>query len=86
MRWMYPFEGFMKTLKEYVRNHARPEGSIVEGYVVNEALTFFSKYLKSVETKFNRPKRNLDLIEDSGRAQLSTFKSIGQPIEKASIV
>ena len=77
MRWMYPFERFMKTLKEYVRNRARPEGSIAEGYVVNEALTFCSKYLKGVETRFNRPERNLSLNEDSKRINLSIFKSIG---------
>ena len=31
MQWMYSFERFMKTLKEYVRNYARLEGSIAEG-------------------------------------------------------
>nr|XP_043627820.1 uncharacterized protein LOC122599381 [Erigeron canadensis] len=40
MRWMYPFERYMKKLKNYVRNKARPEGSIVEGYVADEAATF----------------------------------------------
>ena len=39
-------------LKEYVRNRARPEDSIVEGYAVNKALTFFSMYLEGVKTKF----------------------------------
>jgi hypothetical protein len=29
-RWMYPVERFMKTLKGYVRNMARPEASIAE--------------------------------------------------------
>ena len=83
---MYPFERFMKTLKEYVRNSARPEGSIAKGYMVKETLTFCSKYLKGVETKFNRPERNSNLTEDSGRTQLLVFKSIGRPIGKASIV
>nr|GEY36120.1 hypothetical protein [Tanacetum cinerariifolium] len=39
-RWMYPFERFMKKLKNYVQNKAKPKGSIKEGYVVEEALTF----------------------------------------------
>nr|GFA73906.1 hypothetical protein [Tanacetum cinerariifolium] len=39
-RWMYPFERYMKKLKGYVRNKAKPEGSIAEGYVAEEALTF----------------------------------------------
>ena len=46
------------SLNKYVRNRARPEGSIAEGYVVNEALTFCSIYLKDVETRFNRPERH----------------------------
>ncbi|GKC55943.1 DIE2/ALG10 family protein [Tanacetum coccineum] len=37
-RWMYPFERYMKKLKNYVRNKAKPEGSIAEGYVSEEAL------------------------------------------------
>lgn len=40
MRWMYPFERYIKKLKNYVRNQARPEGCIAEGYVAEEALTF----------------------------------------------
>ncbi|GJV02180.1 retrovirus-related pol polyprotein from transposon TNT 1-94 [Tanacetum coccineum] len=36
----------------------KPEGSIAEGYVAEEALTFCSHYLKGVETRFNRPDRN----------------------------
>nr|GEU75137.1 retrotransposon protein, putative, unclassified, expressed [Tanacetum cinerariifolium] len=37
---MYPFKRFMKKLKNYVRNKAKSEGSIEEGYVAEEALTF----------------------------------------------
>nr|GEV12576.1 hypothetical protein [Tanacetum cinerariifolium] len=58
MRWMYPLERYMKKLKNYVRNQAKPEGSIVEGYVSEEALTFCSHYLKDVERRFNCPGRN----------------------------
>ena len=32
-RWMYPIERYMKTLRDYVKNKARPEASMVEGYV-----------------------------------------------------
>ncbi|XP_059636458.1 uncharacterized protein LOC132278633 [Cornus florida] len=39
-RWMYPIERFLHTLKSYVRNKARPEGSIAEAYVDNECVTF----------------------------------------------
>ncbi|XP_073112429.1 uncharacterized protein [Elaeis guineensis] len=59
-RWMYPVERYLRTLKSYVRNKARPEGSIARGYLANECLTFCSRYLNSVETKFNRVLRNDD--------------------------
>ncbi|GKC55883.1 hypothetical protein Tco_1083481, partial [Tanacetum coccineum] len=59
-RWMYPFERYMKKLKGYVRNKAKPEGSIAEGYVAEEALTFSSHYFRDVTTKFNRPDHNVD--------------------------
>ncbi|GKF60387.1 hypothetical protein Tco_0177173, partial [Tanacetum coccineum] len=59
-RWMYPFERFMKKLKNYVRNKVKPEGSIAEGYVAEEALTFNSHYFRDVTTKFNRPDCNVD--------------------------
>nr|GEY28884.1 hypothetical protein [Tanacetum cinerariifolium] len=59
-RWMYPFERYIKKLKGYVRNKAKSEGSIAEGYVAEEALTFSSRYFRDVTTKFNRPGRNVD--------------------------
>ncbi|GJU54348.1 S-adenosyl-L-methionine-dependent methyltransferases superfamily protein [Tanacetum coccineum] len=40
-------------------------GSIAEGYVAEEALTFCSRYLKDVETRFNRPGRNDDVLKSS---------------------
>ena len=54
LKWMYPFKRFLDSLKKYVRNHARPEGSIAEDYIINEALTFCSMYLSGIETRFNR--------------------------------
>ncbi|XP_057760053.1 uncharacterized protein LOC130980381 [Arachis stenosperma] len=45
-RWMYPIERYLGHLKSYVRNKAKSEGSIAEGYVAEEALTFCSRYLK----------------------------------------
>nr|XP_027186151.1 uncharacterized protein LOC101506602 [Cicer arietinum] len=56
---------FLLTLKSFVRNRAHPEGSIAEGFLANECLTFCSQYLSGVETRFNRPNRNDD--EVSGR-------------------
>ena len=51
-------------LKYFVRNKARPEGSIEEAYVMNESETFCSKYLSGIETRFTRDERNDDRILD----------------------
>ena len=53
-RWMYPIERYLGKLKSYVRNRAQPEGSIAEGYMAEEILTFCSRYLDGIETVFNR--------------------------------
>ena len=45
LRWMYPFERYMKILKGYSKNPYRPEASIVERYVVEEAMDFCKDYL-----------------------------------------
>ncbi|XP_076896149.1 uncharacterized protein LOC143549018 [Bidens hawaiensis] len=47
-RWMYPIE------------RAHPEGSIAEGYLAEESITFCSRYLSKVETVFTRAIRNDD--------------------------
>ncbi|GJY87967.1 hypothetical protein Tco_0502595 [Tanacetum coccineum] len=83
-RWMYPFERYMKKLKGYVRNKAKPEGSIAEGYVAEEALTFSSHYFRDVTTKFNRPDRNVDPPPPTCRFQV--FRSVCKPIGLRSFI
>ena len=53
-RWMYPIERYLGKLKSYLRNKAQTKGSIVEGYMDEEALTFCYRYLDGIETIFNR--------------------------------
>lgn len=73
----------MGTLKSYVRNRSRPEGSIAEGYLAEECLTFCSLYLADyVETRFNQPTRNDDIITDS-TFTLDVFASSGYALGKA---
>ena len=60
-------------LKKYVRNKARPEGSIAEGYTISEALTYCSMYIRDIETQFNRPERNADNIEARPSSSISVF-------------
>nr|GEZ02775.1 reverse transcriptase domain-containing protein [Tanacetum cinerariifolium] len=45
---------------EALEGGAKLEGSIAEGYLVEEALTFSSHYFRDVTTKYNRPDRNVD--------------------------
>jgi hypothetical protein len=49
IRWMYPMERYMKTLKTYVHNMVRPEWSMDEGYIRDECLGFITKYLQRFE-------------------------------------
>ena len=50
MRWMYPVERYMKILKGYVKNRSRPEGCMVERYIVEEAIEFCTEYLSNVQS------------------------------------
>ncbi|XP_042941123.1 uncharacterized protein LOC122275881 [Carya illinoinensis] len=72
-RWMYPFERYLGKFKRYVRNKARPEGSIAEAYVHVECLTFCSMYLNDIETRYQRFERNADLPEQSNEEFFSVF-------------
>jgi hypothetical protein len=48
---VFPFERFMAVLKKYVRNYARPEGTIGNGYATEEVIKFcvdFIDYLKPI--------------------------------------
>ena len=49
MRWMYPFERYMKVLKGYVRNRNHPEGCIAECDIAEEALEFCTEYLSGID-------------------------------------
>ncbi|KAL4394514.1 hypothetical protein AHAS_Ahas02G0159600 [Arachis hypogaea] len=78
-RWMYPIERYLGRLKQYVRNKAQAEGSIAEGYLSEEILTFCSRYLDNVETRINRPRRvddqPSDVTHNSGETM---FPEIGK--------
>ncbi|CAL5433319.1 unnamed protein product [Camellia sinensis] len=63
-RWMYFIERYLMTLKSYMRNRSHPEGSIAQGYLVEECMTFCSRYLHDVESKLHRPLRNCDVNDN----------------------
>ncbi|GJX65980.1 hypothetical protein Tco_0300323 [Tanacetum coccineum] len=71
----------MKKLKNYVQNKAKPKGSIAEGYVAEEALTFCSRYLNDdVEMRFNRLGRNDDGLPKEEPDKFEVFRSVCKPI------
>jgi len=72
---------FFVRLKALVKNRAQPEGSIAEGYCMEECMTFCSRFLDG-DTRFNRPARN---PEPSGSMKdMYMFESAGEPIGKAT--
>ncbi|XP_009798840.1 uncharacterized protein [Nicotiana sylvestris] len=70
------FREVFGTQKSYVCNNAHPEGSIAEGYLATESLTFCSRYLKNISIKFNKPTKNDDGSVSNG--EISIFKKSGQ--------
>ena len=85
--WMYPVERRLGYLKSTVRNIPRPEGSIAEGYIVDECLTFCSRFFKDVtETRFHKKDTNQDNHRKAGPDELDIFsdgaKGFGKSILK----
>jgi hypothetical protein len=71
--WMYPVERRLLTLKRFVRNVERPEGSIAEAYVANECLTACSRYSDDIDTRHNREGRNKERA-DLRKGDFSVFQ------------
>jgi hypothetical protein len=73
--WMYPIERRLGYLKGTVRNRAKPEGSIAEAYVVDECVSYCSRYLTNIETRFNKEDRNNDGKRVTSPNELSIFST-----------
>nr|GMD12815.1 uncharacterized protein LOC109168299 [Ipomoea batatas] len=80
-RWMYPFERYLRKLKNNVKNKAKVKGSISNAYLVEEASSFCLYYFEDhVSTKHRNVPRNADTSEyavDEHEETLSIFKSPG---------
>ncbi|XP_076896029.1 uncharacterized protein LOC143548848 [Bidens hawaiensis] len=64
-RWMFFMERYLCKLKSYVRNKSRPEGSIAEGYLIEECLNFCSRYMQGDnETPNNGADDTDDLMKE----------------------
>ncbi|CAA7048867.1 unnamed protein product [Microthlaspi erraticum] len=64
-RWMYPFERYMKVMKDFVRNPARPEGCIAESYLAEECIQFCSEFLKKTTNVQDKVDRNTEYENSS---------------------
>ena len=73
---MYPVEKYLRTLKGYVRNKAHPEGSMVEGYLSKECMTFCSHFLEDVDTKLNHVEHHEGAAVNEPPSGLSVFGNI----------
>ncbi|CAM8913860.1 unnamed protein product [Rhodiola kirilowii] len=81
MRWMYPFERYMKILKSYVRNRHRPERCIMEGYITEEAVEFCTNFLGNA-TAIGIPRpRHFDQFQGKGT---SGSKQIVKSVDELS--
>jgi hypothetical protein len=63
---MYLVEKCMKTLKAYVRNMARSEVSMAEGYLKDKCIGFVTKYLQ----RFNVLQQQMWDAEEFGDAKV----------------
>lgn len=77
---------YLGKLKSYVRNKARPEGSIAESYLAHECMAFCSGYLEGFSTKHNQPSRNHDKPNENESAMYANestlFPPVGNPLGK----
>ena len=77
---MFSIEEDLCKLKSFVRNRSRLEGSIAEGYLVKEYLTFCSRFmLDGAKTRFSRYGINDDMVEKNDEAS-PIFPKIGHLI------
>ncbi|KAH7521006.1 hypothetical protein FEM48_Zijuj08G0205700 [Ziziphus jujuba var. spinosa] len=64
----------MQKLKSYIQNKTHPKGSIAEGYINAEHLTFCYMYFNDIETRFNRSEHNCDVGAVPNASALSIFQ------------
>nr|GMD70352.1 Transposon, En/Spm-like protein [Ipomoea batatas] len=77
---MYPIERYLRTLKSYVRNKARPEGCKKRTEGVQECMHFCSRYLHGSKTTLNRVGRNYEGSDTSSHSGLQVFSQASKPL------
>ncbi|KAI9078563.1 hypothetical protein K1719_039501 [Acacia pycnantha] len=73
-RLMYPFERFLRTLKEKIQNPRYVEGSIAEAFLVEEATKFASYYYPpEMISRWRRTPRKDDGGDTSDQTSIFNF-------------
>uniref|UniRef100_A0A8R7TYA5 DUF4218 domain-containing protein n=1 Tax=Triticum urartu TaxID=4572 RepID=A0A8R7TYA5_TRIUA len=88
-QWMYFIERYLGELKSFVRNKARPEGSIAESFLADVCMKYCSRYPQGFSTKHNQPSRNDDNPKDSKSSifsqQSMLFPPAGKPLGRPMV-
>ena len=74
--WMYPVERYMCTWKGYVHNKVHPEGSIAEGYILEECMMFCSRFVQGMPTKISQSERHADRATDEPEIGVSIMSTV----------
>ena len=69
-----------------MRNRPRPEGSIAEGYLSIECLTFCSMYLCEIETVWSCEEQNSDRCQGERDVGLSIFSQLVRPLRAVKYI
>ena len=86
-RSMWSIERYIGKLKSFVHTTSHPEGSIAEGYIFDENLTFCSRYLSDCNTKFNRAPRHDDNYNPEQTPSSEPYlRIIGRPLSAHAAV
>ena len=78
---MFFMERYLCNLKSYVWNKSRPEGSIAEGYLIEECLTFCSRYMhEGVKTRLNKGAEDVDVLDGTNESGGAVFVNVGHSL------
>ena len=70
-----------------MRHKEQPEGSIAEGYIVDECMNFCSRWFsKDTETRFNKDERNQDSVHKVHRGEFAIFSDGVKPLGKPTLL
>ena len=72
-RWMYPLERYMKYMKSYVRNKARPEGCMATGIAMETGLGLSTEYILECQSTAQRVWDADEELGDSGEAPCTAY-------------